>query len=80
MLKEDRAEVAELRGEVEALVLHFSERDPATARFLRVIACMLNSQLPQRDELLRLREDYARSFDSMWALLEDAGWAVRLGR
>jgi hypothetical protein len=77
MLKEDRAEVAELRGEVAALVQHFSELDPATARFLRVILSLLSGQLPEQAELLRLREDYALAFDSMWALLEDAGWAVR---
>lgn len=80
MLKEDRAEVAELRGEVAALVQHFNELDPATARFLRVILSMLSNELPERGELLRLREDYAVAFDSMWALLEDAGWAVRCVR
>ena len=81
MLKDDRAEVAELRGEVAALVQHFSGAgaDPATARFLRVILALLNSQLPEQGELLRLREDYALAFDSMWLLLEDAGWAVRRG-
>jgi hypothetical protein len=77
MLAEDRAEVAELRREVSSLVQHFSERDPPTARFLRVISSMLNSQLPSEDDLRRLREDYALAFDSMWTLLEDAGWAVR---
>ena len=77
MLREDRTEIAELRGEVAALVQHFSELDPATARFLRVVLSLLSSQLPEQDDLLRLREDYALAFDSMWVLLEDAGWAAR---
>jgi len=77
MLAEDRAEVAELRREVSSLVQHFSEQDPPTARFLRVILSLLNSQLPADVDLRRLREDYALAFDSMWTLLEDAGWAVR---
>ena len=77
MLAEDRAEVAELRREVSSLVQHFAERDPPTARFLRVVLSLLNTQLPDQDELRRLREDYALAFDSMWTLLEDAGWAVR---
>ena len=77
MLAEDRAEIAELQREVSSLVQHFSAQDPPTARFLRVVLSLLNSNLPAEDDLRRLREDYALAFDSMWNLLDDAGWAVR---
>jgi hypothetical protein len=79
MLAEDAPALAELGLELEGLVAHFAAREPATARFLRVILAMLRHAEPERADLVCLRPDYAQSFTAMFALIEDAGWSVRRG-
>ena len=79
MLREDTAAVAALCGEVASLAAHFDGADPPTARFLRVVLALLERREPPRAELAVLRRDYAASFERMFALSEDAGWAVRAG-
>ena len=77
MLNEDLRAVRDLVAELEGLAAHFADADPPTARFLRVLLSLLRNQQPPRAELQRLRADYAAAFRQMFALIEDAGWAVR---
>jgi hypothetical protein len=78
MLAEDAAAVRALSSELTSLEAHFASADPPTARFLRVLLALLAHDEPALPDMARLRPDYAASFERIFALIGDAGWAVRL--
>jgi hypothetical protein len=77
MLDEDAGAVRALSAELASLEAHFASADPPTARFLRVLLAMLSHAEPSLPDMARLRPDYAASFERIFALIGDAGWAVR---
>jgi hypothetical protein len=80
MLAEDAAAVRALSSELTSLEAHFASADPPTSRFLRVLLALLSHDEPALPDMARLRPDYAASFERIFALIGDAGWAVRVLR